>query len=73
MHLYSYGKLNSVEEVAAFAKALGARKVGLATCIGLIREARVFTNYLRSLGIERYSVLGVGHDTLFIRHSQALP
>jgi uncharacterized metal-binding protein len=52
-----YGKLNRVEEVAAFAKSLGAKKVGIATCIGLVKETRIFVEYLKSQGLESYSVL----------------
>ena len=46
-----------MEEVAAFAKALKAKKVGIATCIGLVEETHLFVRYLASQGIESYSVL----------------
>ena len=52
-----YGKLNRVEEIAAFAKSLGAKKVGIASCIGLVKETRIFVEYLKSQGLESYSVL----------------
>jgi uncharacterized metal-binding protein len=52
-----YGKLNRVEEIAAFAKKLGAKKAGIATCIGLVKETRIFVDYLKSQGLESYSVL----------------
>jgi uncharacterized metal-binding protein len=31
-----YGKLTRVEEIIAFANRIGARRIGIATCIGLI-------------------------------------
>jgi len=33
-----YGKLTRVEETIAFANRIGAKKIGLATCIGLSRS-----------------------------------
>lgn len=52
-----YGKLTRVEEVLAFAGRLGAHKIGLATCVGLIEETRVFSKILKRSGFEPYSVL----------------
>ena len=52
-----YGKLTRVEEVLAFAGRLGARKIGLATCVGLIEETRIFSKILKGNGFEPYSVL----------------
>ncbi len=52
-----YGKLTRVEEVLAFARRIGARKIGLATCVGLIDETRLFSKILRVNGFEPYSVL----------------
>ena len=52
-----YGKLTRVEEVLAFANRLGAHKIGLATCVGLIDETRVFSKVLKKNGFEPYSVL----------------
>lgn len=52
-----YGKLTRVEEIIAFAKKIGAKKIGIATCIGLIEETRVFTKILKAKGLESYSVL----------------
>ncbi len=52
-----YGKLTRVEEVLAFARRIGARKIGLATCVGLIEETRLFTKILRTNGFEPYAVL----------------
>jgi uncharacterized metal-binding protein len=52
-----YGKLNRAEEVVAFAKNLGAKKIGIASCVGLVKEARQFISYAKSQGLESYSVL----------------
>ncbi|HBS58215.1 MAG: DUF1847 domain-containing protein [Bacillota bacterium] len=52
-----YGKLTRVEEIIAFAKKIGARKIGIATCIGLIEEAKTFMRVLQAKGLEGYSVL----------------
>lgn len=117
-----YGKLTRVEEIVAFANRIGAKLIGIATCIGLVEETRVFAKVLRAHGLEAYSVvckvggvdkteigipeemkiqkgshesicnpilqarllnerktdlnvivgLCVGHDSLFIKHSDAL-
>ena len=111
-----YGKLTRVEETLVFTK-----KIGIATCVGLIEETRIFARFLRLGGMEPYAVvckvgatdkteigipdtikvkpgepeaccnpvfqalvlnarksdlnvivgLCVGHDSLFIRHSEA--
>ncbi|MTV48283.1 DUF1847 domain-containing protein [Heliobacillus mobilis] len=52
-----YGKLTRVEEIIAFAKHIGAKKIGIATCIGLIEEAKTFVKILRAKGLEPYSVI----------------
>ena len=114
-----YGKRTRVEEVIQFAKKLGLKKLGIATCLGLIEESRTLTKILRINGFEVYGVvckcgatpktdigipaecdavganmcnpvlqaellndagtelnlimgLCVGHDSLFIKHSNAL-
>lgn len=116
-----YGKLTRAEEIVAFANRIGARRIGIATCLGLIEESRVFSRILTAKGLEPYAVvckvgsvdkseigvpeemkvrkgcheslcnpalqarllndqktdlnvivgLCVGHDSLFIRHSEA--
>lgn len=116
-----YGKLTRVEETLAFARRIKAKKIGVASCVGLIEEARTFAKIVRLAGFEPYTVackigsvdktaigvpdelkirkggfeaacnpalqaqalngqstdlnviigLCVGHDSLFIRHSQA--
>jgi uncharacterized metal-binding protein len=52
-----YGKLTRVEEIIAFAHRLGAKKIGLATCIGLAEESRVFARVLEANDLQPYSVL----------------
>lgn len=52
-----YGKLTRVEEIIAFAKRIGAHKIGIATCVGLINETKIFTDILKAKGLESYSVI----------------
>lgn len=51
-----YLKKTRVEEVMMFAEKIGAKKLGIATCVGLIREARALAKILRNNGFEVYSV-----------------
>ena len=113
-----YGNWPRVVEIAQFALRMGYKKIGLAACVGLLKEARVAAKVLRSYGLEVYGIgckvgmipkqdmgipeehnatgmsicnpimqatllaehgtefnvvigLCVGHDTLFIKHSDA--
>lgn len=117
-----YGKLTRVEETIAFIKRMGYKKIGIASCVGLMNETRIFAKILKANKIEYYTVgckigavdkteigvpnekklnrgcghesmcnpimqakalaaqgtdfnivigLCVGHDTLFLRHSEA--
>ncbi len=50
-----YGKLTRVEETLAFAKRIGAKEIGIATCVGLIEETRIFAKFLRLGGMEPYT------------------
>lgn len=52
-----YGKLTRVEETLAFARRIGAKRVGIATCVGLIEETRIFARFLRLGRIEPLAVL----------------
>jgi len=52
-----YCQWTRVQEIMEFAKKIGARKIGIANCIGLINEARIFAKILRSNGFEVYSVI----------------
>ena len=51
-----YGQYTRVEEVMEFSQRIGARKVGIATCAGLINESRTFTKILRFNDFEVYGV-----------------
>ncbi|MFT3828135.1 MAG: DUF1847 domain-containing protein [Opitutaceae bacterium] len=52
-----YGKLTRVEEIIAFANRLGAKRIGIATCIGLIEETRIFVKILKAHELESFTVL----------------
>ena len=52
-----YGKLTRVEEIIAFANRIGAKRIGIATCIGLIEETRVFIKVLAAHGLDSHTVL----------------
>lgn len=51
-----YGKITRVEEIAEFAKKIGAKKIGIATCVGLIKESQIFAKYLKHKGFEPFAV-----------------
>ena len=51
-----YGKYTRVQETIEFIKKYGAKKVGIATCVGLLNEAGIFANLLRKHGIDFYAV-----------------
>lgn len=52
-----YGKLTRVEEIVAFANRIGAKKIGIATCIGLMNEAKIFAKILKVKGLESYGII----------------
>ncbi|MBP2626990.1 MAG: hypothetical protein H6Q68_1701 [Firmicutes bacterium] len=52
-----YGKLTRVEEIIEFANRIGAKKIGIATCAGLIEEAKIFAEILTAKGFEYYSAI----------------
>lgn len=52
-----YGRVTRVEEIVLFAKKIGAKKIGIATCMGLIEESKIFAKILRAKGLEFYSVI----------------
>lgn len=117
-----YGKMSRVEETIEFIKRMGYKRIGIATCVGLLKEAKIFAKILEKNNINYYTaackvgaadkseigipnekkfnrgcghesmcnpilqakilarektdlniVIGlcVGHDTLFIKHSEA--
>ena len=41
-----------VEEIMRFAEKIGAHKIGIATCVGLLNEASLFADILRARGFE---------------------
>jgi uncharacterized metal-binding protein len=52
-----YCKISRVEEIVAFARRIGAARIGIASCFGLIEESRIFAKVLRLAGMEPYVVL----------------
>lgn len=51
-----YCQMTRVEETIQFARQMNARKIGIATCVGLIREIRVLARILREHGFEVYGI-----------------
>lgn len=51
-----YCKLTRVEEIAEFAKRMGYKKLGIATCVGLLKEAGIVAKIMRNKGFEVYGV-----------------
>lgn len=51
-----YGKYTRVDEIMEFAKRMGMKKIGIATCVGLIEESRIFARILKKNGFEVYGV-----------------
>lgn len=51
-----YCEMTRVEEIMEFARRLGAKRIGIATCIGLLTEARTAARIFRRAGFEVYSV-----------------
>ena len=68
-----YCQWTRVQEIMEFSRKIGAKKIGIANCIGLINEARIFARILRANGFEPYAVVCKveGHDSLFYRYSEA--
>ncbi len=51
-----HGKMTRVEETVEFAKRIGAKKIGIATCIGLLEESKIFAKLLRKKGFEVFGI-----------------
>jgi len=49
-----YGKLTRAEEIILFAKKIGVKKLGIATCMGAMAETVVFTGILKAKGLHDY-------------------
>jgi uncharacterized metal-binding protein len=52
-----YGKLTRAEEIILFAKKIGAERIGIASCLGLLEETRIFTRIVRAKGLEAFTVV----------------
>ncbi|MCI1779608.1 MAG: DUF1847 domain-containing protein [Bacteroidales bacterium] len=52
-----YCRWTRVEEIMQFARKTGAHKIGIANCIGLIREAKIFARILRANDFEVCAVI----------------
>ncbi|MCC8141303.1 MAG: DUF1847 domain-containing protein [Lachnospiraceae bacterium] len=52
----NYCKMTRLEETVEFAKKIGAKKIGIATCVGLLEESRILAKILRSHGFEVYGI-----------------
>lgn len=52
-----YCQWTRVQEIMEFAHKIGAKKIGIANCIGLINEARTFARILRANGFEPYAII----------------
>lgn len=53
----SYGKIIRVEEIMEVARKLGFKKIGIASCAGLIHEAQTLAKILRLHDFEVYGVI----------------
>ncbi len=51
-----YGRYTRVEEIMEVARRIGAKKIGIATCVGLIEESRIFAQILKLNGFQVYGV-----------------
>lgn len=66
-----YGRLTRVQEIMDYANRIGAKKLGIATCVGLINESRTLAKIFRSHGFEVY---GVGCKVACIpKHEVGIP
>lgn len=52
----NYCKMTRMEETMEFAKKIGAKKIGIATCAGLISETRIAARILRKNGFKVFGV-----------------
>ena len=43
---YTHLKHTRVEEIMDFAKKINAKKIGIATCVGLLKESRILADIL---------------------------
>lgn len=52
----NYCRMTRIEEIAEFAGKIGARRLGVATCVGLIAESRAAAKFFRHKGFEVYGI-----------------
>ncbi len=71
-----YCKWTRVEEICQFARRMGFRRVGIATCISFVDLARVFSAILESHGLEVASVAckngGVPKEDIGLKDAQKI-
>lgn len=53
---YFYNQMTRIEEIAEYARRMNVKRIGIATCVGLMSEARVLARFLRHKGFEVYGV-----------------
>jgi uncharacterized metal-binding protein len=51
-----YGQWTRVQETILFARKIGAKKIGIATCVGLLKESQILAKLLEENGLEPISV-----------------
>lgn len=51
-----YCQYTRVEEIIAFARKIGAKKLGIATCVGLLKEAGTLAKILRAHDFEVFGI-----------------
>lgn len=51
-----YGQWTRVQETVLFARRIGAKKIGIATCVGLLKESQMLARILEENGFEPVSV-----------------
>jgi uncharacterized metal-binding protein len=49
-----YGRYSRVEETIEFIERMGYTRIGIATCVGLLGETKIFTRILKAHGLDVY-------------------
>ena len=49
-----YGEYTRIQEIIDFCRRMGFKKIGIATCVGLLREAHIAAEIFRNAGLEVY-------------------
>ncbi len=52
----NYCRMTRIEEIMEFSDKMGYKKLGIATCVGLISEARIAAKIFRAHGFEVYGI-----------------